>query len=178
MRMVPLASPLRRLIMEATSPLVRRLGGGSIAALPRRAFRGEGRIEPRPMWSSIFAERPAKAQAAARAQQMRGMAISDIKPKQGTVTVTIIDPVTAKDGRQIQARIGASVLDVAQEHDMVNLLCGVWLHLAAAMRARHPRCTAAYTGPFSPFLPHSPVARSDARRVPSSALCARCGRAG
>jgi hypothetical protein len=45
--------------------------------------------------------------------------MSNVTPKQGTVTVKIIDPVTAKEGRQIQARIGASVLDVAQEHDMV-----------------------------------------------------------
>ncbi len=57
--------------------------------------------------------------ATAKAGQPRAMSMSDVAPKQGTVTVTIIDPVTAKEGRTIHARIGASVLDVAQEHDMV-----------------------------------------------------------
>ena len=104
--------------MAATS-LVRRLGAVPAAALPRRAFRGEALIESRPIWSSVSAMR-CTARAQARSQQVRGMAMSDVTPKQGTVTVTIIDPVTAKDGRQIQARIGASVLDVAQEHDMVR----------------------------------------------------------
>lgn len=101
-----------------TSTLVRRLGAGPAAAVPRRAFRGEGLIEPRPICSIVSAMRcPARAQA--RSQHVRGMAMSDVTPQKGTVMVTIIDPVTAKDGRQIQARIGASVLDVAQEHDMV-----------------------------------------------------------
>jgi hypothetical protein len=57
--------------------------------------------------------------ATAKAGQPRAMSMSNVNPKQGTVTVTIIDPVTAKEGRTIHARIGASVLDVAQEHDMV-----------------------------------------------------------
>ena len=52
--------------------------------------------------------------------QKRAMSMSEVSPQEGTVTVIIVDPVTAKEGRQIQARIGASVLDVAQEHDMVS----------------------------------------------------------
>jgi len=52
-------------------------------------------------------------------KHQRAMSMSEVTPKEGTVGITIIDPVTAKDGRTIQARIGASVLDVAQEHDMV-----------------------------------------------------------
>lgn len=44
----------------------------------------------------------------------RALSMSDVTPKEGTVAVTIVDPVTAKEGRLIHARIGASVLDVAQ----------------------------------------------------------------
>ena len=62
------------------------------------------------------------------------MSMSDVTPKEGTVTVTIIDPVTAKDGRQIQARIGASVLEIAQEHDLVRITSMLLLCLVQVLR--------------------------------------------
>jgi len=64
----------------------------------------------------------ARERLAARAQRgtWRTLTMSDVTPKEGTVAVTIIDPVTAKAGKEIQARIGASVLEIAQEHDMVS----------------------------------------------------------
>jgi hypothetical protein len=73
----------------------------------------------------------------------RGLSMSEVIPKKGTVTVTVIDPVTAKDGREIQARIGASVLDVVQEHDMVRLLQRMHAHLVHSGQApgAGPRCS-------------------------------------
>lgn len=71
-------------------------------------------------WSALRTFPACALQPGSNAGQQRAMSMSDVTPKEGTVTVTIIDPVTAKDGRQIQARIGASVLEVAQEHDMVR----------------------------------------------------------
>lgn len=106
------------LLVTAWVPVIRK-----IAAVPVAVHQHAARHSMTP---SAFSAAPRANAAhlrrlvpAARAhQQRRAMSMSDVTPKEGTVSITIIDPVTAKDGRTIQARIGASILDVAQQHDM------------------------------------------------------------
>lgn len=81
------------------------------------AFVGALRVEPAQGLHALARERLA---APAQGGTWRALSMSDVTPKAGTVSVTIVDPVTAKDGKEVQARIGASVLDIAQEHDMVS----------------------------------------------------------
>ena len=90
-------------------------------------------------WSALTAARFTAPQGplcmgATLPGQVRSMSMSEVTPKEGTVTVTIIDPVTAKDGRQIQARIGASVLEIAQEHDLVRITSMLLLCVVQVLR--------------------------------------------
>merc|ERR1712216_71494 len=109
---------------SASRMMARRAGSRWIAAARRSWALSGGRIQPTSLTvspSTLLANAHASQTGRfrfSRPPYSRALSMSDVTPKEGTVAVTIVDPVTAKEGRLIHARIGASVLDVAQEHDM------------------------------------------------------------
>ena len=100
--------------------MARRAGSRWIAAARRSWALSGGRIQPTSLTvspSTLLANAHASQTGRFRVSRppySRALSMSDVTPKEGTVAVTIVDPVTAKEGRLIHARIGASVLDVAQ----------------------------------------------------------------
>ena len=100
--------------------MARRAGLRWIAAARRSWALSDGRIQPTSLTvspSTLLANAHASQTGRFRVSRppySRALSMSDVTPKEGTVAVTIVDPVTAKEGRLIHARIGASVLDVAQ----------------------------------------------------------------